>query len=94
MIMNVFCKDTKVEYEDYLSQLFRATIGLLANEDVNVLNAGWDCVNSIVKVDYFLTVYCRNLLNMMEFNKILCNDNIIKINNGKFVQGNSNSLSS
>ena len=50
MILNVFCKDAKVEYEDYLSQLFRSTIGLLACDDSAVLNAAWDCVNSIVKV--------------------------------------------
>lgn len=55
MILNTFCKDSKADYEEYLSQLFRATIGLLAYEDSAVLSAGWDCVQSIVKVtDGFL----------------------------------------
>ena len=52
MMLNVFCKDTKMDYDDHLSQLFRTTIGLLSLEDVTVLNAAWDCINSIVKVLY------------------------------------------
>ncbi|XP_067931600.1 stalled ribosome sensor GCN1-like [Watersipora subatra] len=48
LVLNVFCKDTKVEYDDYLSQLFRATIGLFASDQLDVLTAGWECVNSIV----------------------------------------------
>ena len=50
MMLNVFCKETKMDYDDHLSQLFRTTIGLLSLEDVTVLNAAWDCINSIVKV--------------------------------------------
>ena len=41
-----------MDYDDHLSQLFRTTIGLLSLEDVTVLNAAWDCINSIVKVLY------------------------------------------
>ena len=52
MMLNVFCKETKMDYDDHLSQLFRTTIGLLSLEDVTVLNAAWDCINSIVKVLY------------------------------------------
>ena len=52
MMLNVFCKETKMDYDDHLSQLFRTTIGLLSLEDGTVLNAAWDCINSIVKVLY------------------------------------------
>ena len=41
-----------MDYDDHLSQLFRTTIGLLSLEDETVLNAAWDCINSIVKVLY------------------------------------------
>lgn len=63
MILNVFCKETKMEYEDYLSQLFRATIGLLSHSDIRVLTAAWDCINSIVKVRLLLSVFsvCDNI---------------------------------
>lgn len=50
MMLNSFCKETRLDYEIYLPQLFRSLIGMLSNEDSTLLSACWECLNSMVKV--------------------------------------------
>ena len=49
-ILKAFCEQTRVDYSDYVPQLFRGLIHLFTDVDVRVLNASWDCLNAVTKV--------------------------------------------
>lgn len=55
-ILKAFCEQTKVDYTDYVPQLFRGLIHLLTDSDEKVLHASWDCLNAITKVSAALCI--------------------------------------
>lgn len=50
-ILRAYCEDTKANYTDLLPQLIRSLLHLLADSNVNVLVAAWECLNAITKVN-------------------------------------------
>ncbi|KAH3887161.1 hypothetical protein DPMN_011177 [Dreissena polymorpha] len=51
-ILQAFCENTRVSYDEFLPQLFRSLIGLFTREDSGVLLAAWECLNVITKVGW------------------------------------------
>ena len=49
-ILKAFCEQTRVDYSDYVPQLFRGLIHLFTDTDTKVLHASWDCLNAVTKV--------------------------------------------
>ncbi|ESN99099.1 hypothetical protein HELRODRAFT_107160 [Helobdella robusta] len=45
----VFCEQSKVDYSEFIPQLLRALIPLAAEQDSEIINSSWDCLNAIVK---------------------------------------------
>lgn len=48
-----FCKQSKGAYQEYLDDLLRIGMNLLNDENEQILNTAWDCVDTIIKVKYF-----------------------------------------
>ncbi|CAG5130066.1 unnamed protein product, partial [Candidula unifasciata] len=49
LILNTFCAHTEADVSEYLPQLFRGLIGLLARNDEKLLLAAWNCLDAITK---------------------------------------------
>ena len=47
----VYCEETKIDYSDYVPMLLKGVIHLFIDEDTVVLEAAWNCLNSITKVN-------------------------------------------
>jgi hypothetical protein len=45
-----FCKQSKGTHQEYIDDLLRISITLLNDENEQVLNTAWDCVDIIIKV--------------------------------------------
>jgi hypothetical protein len=45
-----FCKQSKNAYQEHLDDLIRISITLLSDENEQVLNLAWDCVDCMIKV--------------------------------------------
>jgi len=46
-----FCKQSKGTYQEYIDDLLRITINLLNDENEQILNTTWDCIDIIIKVN-------------------------------------------
>jgi hypothetical protein len=46
-----FCKQSKGTYQEYIDDLIRISINLLNDENEQILNTTWDCVDIIIKVN-------------------------------------------
>lgn len=46
-----FCKQSKGTYQEYIDDLLRIGINLLNDENEQILNTAWDCVDTIIKVN-------------------------------------------
>ena len=49
-ILHAFCKQTTLDFSDYIPQLFRTLIGLFTRTENDVLLATWNCLDAITKV--------------------------------------------
>ena len=45
------CKQSKGTYQEYIDDLLRIGINLLNDDNEQVLNTAWDCVDIIIKVN-------------------------------------------
>jgi hypothetical protein len=54
------CKQSKGTYQEYIDDLLRISISLLNDENEQILNIAWDCVDIIIKVKF-------NFIEMMDF---------------------------
>lgn len=48
-ILQSFCENTKVDFSEFLPQLYRGLIGLFVRPEQEVLLASWECLNAITK---------------------------------------------
>lgn len=48
-----FCKQSKGTYQEYIDDLIRISINLLNDENEQILNITWDCIDIIIKVNLF-----------------------------------------
>ncbi|CAF1165471.1 unnamed protein product [Adineta steineri] len=44
-----FCKQAKGTYQDYIDDVIRISINLLNDENEQILNTAWDCIDTILK---------------------------------------------
>ena len=44
------CKQSKGTYQEYIDDLLRISINLLNDENEQILNTAWDCVDVVIKV--------------------------------------------
>ena len=49
-ILHAFCENTRIDYDEFLPQLFRGLIGQFVRKEEPVLLAAWECLNAITKV--------------------------------------------
>jgi hypothetical protein len=49
------CKQSKGTYQEYIDDLLRISISLLNDENEQILNTAWDCVDIVIKVNSILT---------------------------------------
>lgn len=47
-----FCKQSKGTHQEYIDDLLRIAINLLNDDNEEVLNTAWDCVDIIIKVAF------------------------------------------
>lgn len=45
-----FCKQAKGTYQEHIDDLLRISITLFSDENEQILNGAWDCVDVIIKV--------------------------------------------
>lgn len=49
-ILQSYCDQTRVDYTDHVPILMNSLIHLTIDTNVKILNASWDCLNTIIKV--------------------------------------------
>ena len=67
-----FCKQSKNAYQEHVDDLIRIGIMLLSDENEQVLNLAWDCVDCIIKVSRIEGVPQTSLLDF-PFSRIWIN---------------------
>ena len=45
-----FCKQAKGSYQEQIDDLLRISISLFSDDNEQILNAAWDCVDIMIKV--------------------------------------------
>ena len=48
-LLHAFCEQTKVDYYEYVPQLIRSLILLMADTDQAVLQEAWNALNAVTK---------------------------------------------
>ena len=53
-ILQSFCQQTKLDYSEYVPQLFRGLLHVFTQTETFVLEAAWSCLQAVTKVVRFL----------------------------------------